>query len=273
MVSKNIDHQSILFHHPPFSSLMNKYSDFQIWSGFMGDPIAGSHLLKNPSKNKEEAIINFINKNTFVKSCNLSNNSDSSRVLRTYLSSEIISKSNSITLDELFDFNCRQLRYIAPHVLMDGFNYNTPFLDEDWFSFMMSIPNNYRENQYLYNEILINSFPKLFKYKTKHNSGLSLGANKIRIKVQKGLHFIKRKSSVFTDPHINYIDFSNGIRQRKDLNKLVYNNIMDLKDRKMVEWIDIDQIWKNHINKLTNHADALLTLASLEIHLKAGKSL
>lgn len=273
LVSKNIDHQSILFHHPPFSSLTNQYSDFQTWSGFMGDPVAGSHLLKNPSINKEDAIINFIEKNTFVKSYNLSSNKESNADLETYLSSEMISKSNSITLDELFDFNYRQLRYIAPHVLMDGFNYKTPFVEKEWFNFMMSIPNNFRENQYLYNEILVNSFPKLFKYKTKHNSGLSLGANKIRIKAQKGLHFIKRKSGVFTDPNINYIDFSNGIRQRKDLNKLVYDNIMDLKARKIVDWIDIDQIWKNHINKTTNHADALLTLASLEIHFKAGKSL
>ena len=273
MVSNNIDHQSILFHHPPFTSVMNKYSDFKIWSGFTGGELAGSHVLKNPSENKEEAIINFINKNTFVKSCNLLNNNGSITGLQTYLSSEMILKSNSITLDDLFDFNYRQLRYIAPLVLMDGFNYKTPFLDEEWFSFMMGIPNNYRENQYLYNEILINSFPKLFKYKTKHNSGLSLGANKIRIKVQKGLHFIKRKSSVFNDPYINYIDFNYGIRNRKDLNTIIYSSIMDLKERKIIDWINVDNIWKRHINKESDHADALITLASLEIHLKAGKSL
>ena len=46
-----------------------------------------------------------------------------------------------------------------------------------------------------------------------------------------------------------------------------------LKKRKIVDWIDIDEIWKRHINKTADHADALLTLASLEIHLKAGKKL
>jgi len=48
---------------------------------------------------------------------------------------------------------------------------------------------------------------------------------------------------------------------------------MDLKERKIIDWIDIDNIWKRHINKESDHADALITLASLEIHLKAGKSL
>ena len=273
MVSKNIDHQSILFHHPPLFSIANKYSDFKIWSGFMGDPLAGSHLLKNPSENKEEAIINFINRNIFVKSCNLLNNNDSSTGLETYLSSEMILKSNSITFDDLYDFNYRQLRYIAPHVLMDGFNYKTPFVDEEWFSFILSIPSNYRENQYLYNQMLINFFPNLFKYKTKHNHGLSLGANKIKIKVQKGLNFIKRKSSIFNDPYINYIDFNHGIRNRKDLNSIIYSSIMDLKERKIIDWINIDNIWKRHINKESDHADALITLASLEIHIKAGKLL
>ena len=132
---------------------------------------------------------------------------------------------------------------------MDGFNYKTPFVDEEWFSFILSIPSNYRENQYLYNQILINFFPNLFKYKTKHNHGLSLGANKIKIKVQKGLNFIKRKSSIFNDPYINYIDFNHGIRNRKDLNSIIYSSIMDLKERKIIDWINIDNIGKDILIK------------------------
>ena len=71
----------------------------------------------------------------------------------------------------------------------------------------------------------------------------------------------------------NYIDFNEGIRNRKDLNTIIYSSVMDLKERKIIDWIDIDNIWKRHINKESDHADALITLASLEIHLKAGKSL
>ena len=48
---------------------------------------------------------------------------------------------------------------------------------------------------------------------------------------------------------------------------------MDLKSRKIIDWIDIDSIWDAQINYNANHADALLVLTSLEIHLKAGKKL
>ena len=61
--------------------------------------------------------------------------------------------------------------------------------------------------------------------------------------------------------------------KKPDLRKIIYESIMDLKQRKIVEWIDIDGIWKRHINKKANHADALLVLASLEIYLKAGNKL
>ena len=57
------------------------------------------------------------------------------------------------------------------------------------------------------------------------------------------------------------------------MKKIFYENIIDLKQRKTVDWIDIDGIWRNQIGKKADHADALLVLASFEIHLKAGKKL
>ena len=75
------------------------------------------------------------------------------------------------------------------------------------------------------------------------------------------------------NPGVNYIDFNMGIRERNDLKSVIYENINDLKSRKIVEWINIEKIWKDHINNKNNHGEALLTLASLEIHLKAGKKL
>lgn len=53
--------------------------------------------------------------------------------------------------------------------------------------------------------------------------------------------------------------------------KYIYDNIQDLEHRKIIDWIDINKIWNEHINKNINHSKALLTLASLEIHLKSGK--
>lgn len=70
-------------------------------------------------------------------------------------------------------------------------------------------------------------------------------------------------------PGINYIDFDRGLRERKDLKQVVYENIKDLKKRGILDWIDMDSIWQRHQRKQGNHADALTLLTSLEINLKA----
>jgi hypothetical protein len=271
--SKRINHQTILFHHPPILKTLNRFEGFNVWSGFMGDPIAGSHLLKQPSSTVDEAIKIFIKKNAYTKSIDLLNNCIFSDVLKNSFYVDKNFNKNQITLDEWLDFNYRQLRYVEPHVLLKGFKYKLPFVQKDWFNFMLSVPHKYRLNQNLYIKILINSYPKLFSYKTKQNEGLPLQTNSLNLFTKKGFNYLKKKSGLFVNPGINYIDFNTGIRNRKDLNKLVYENIMDLKHRKIVDWIDIDKIWNNHINKKANHADALIVLASLEIHLKAGKKI
>ena len=59
--------------------------------------------------------------------------------------------------------------------------------------------------------------------------------------------------------------------KRDDLRTLVYENIQDLKKRRIVDWIDIDGIWKRHQDQEENHADTLTLLASLEINLKLSE--
>ncbi|MHA1712912.1 MAG: hypothetical protein ACTSW4_02545 [Candidatus Ranarchaeia archaeon] len=70
-------------------------------------------------------------------------------------------------------------------------------------------------------------------------------------------------------PNINYIDFDRGLRERPDLKAVVYASVQDLKSRRIVDWLDIDDIWQRHQSGRHNHADALTLLASLEINLKA----
>ena len=69
---------------------------------------------------------------------------------------------------------------------------------------------------------------------------------------------------------INYLDFNEKIRTKKDLKDVIINNVMDLKQRNIIEWINIEEILNNHLTNKGNYADALIVLASLEIHLKNG---
>jgi hypothetical protein len=266
-ISKRVDFQTILFHHPPVWEVDKKFNEMNVWSGAIIDVFFGRHFHQLKAKNWNDAIQNSFKENIYVKSVNLMNCSfDSLFDLVDYNEDYI----NIFEFEHIIDLLNRQIKFIAPHVLMKGYSYKLLF-NNDLSRFSSSIPNHLRENQYLYKKIFLSYYPDFFALKTKTNYGMTLKTDRRIVFLHRLLLYAKRKLKIFSNPMINYIDFNRGIREREDLKNIIYSNIMDLKQRKIVDWIDIDGIWKRHINKQANHADALIVLASLEIHLKAGK--
>ena len=261
--------QTNLFYHPNTSNILSEYKGINYWSGFMGDPIAGSHFVKNVKPNRLKS--NFITKNTFVKSTNLCccEDEDFFKLI------EINNKLKHLISDtENIDFTNRQLKYISPHVLFKGLKVITPFLNKDWSNFMLSLDSNYRFETSLYQDMLFEKYPSLFSLPTKAYMGLGLRPNKFKIFSKKIKHRIRSKINIdYQNPNINYLDFNYEIKYNKQLREILISQTRDLKNRKIVDWIDIDKLWRKHIKKEKNYSDALITLASLEINLKAGKEI
>jgi asparagine synthetase B (glutamine-hydrolysing) len=270
-ISKKIDHQTMLFCHPPVLEIEKDFQGINIVSGFGGGPVSGSHTHKSPSQDIIQAKYDFIKFNNFVRSIKLTNIEDNQYF--SYIDEPLMGAS-VLPMEEEMDCYNRQLKYIAPHVLIKGCNYITPFLEREWFDFMYSIDNKYRINQYLYKKILLKSYKDLFKLKTKTNYGLPLNVKGPTVlfskAVNKLMKLLSRYFYFIKDPYTNYIDFNFEIINRQDLKKIIYESIMNLRNRKIVDWIDIESIWKNHINRIAEHADALIVLASLEIHIRAS---
>ncbi len=242
------------------------------WSGFMGDPLAGSHFPKKAHKSWPDAVQHFIECGRFAKSINLS---APDVKLDSFLPNYPIVNNSPLCNDELLDFSIRQNFYIKKLVLIKSFNYQTPFLNNGWINFILNIPKKYRKNQYLYKKILMKAYPALFNLPVKENLGLPLTATYLKRYSLKMCY----KAKVFwqkylpkvppgLSPLLNYIDFNRALRNRKDFKNLVYKNIQDLIKRRIIDWVDIDQIWTLHQEEKANHADALTLLTSLEIYLK-----
>ncbi len=269
-ISNKIDGQTVLFHHPPLHEIEKEFIDGTIWSGFMGDPIAGGHLSNCNTNDIFKIKDQFIQNNTYAKSIKLDclDNSKYYEFIEDFGIDEKL-----LTLQEQFDFNNRQLKFVAPHVLVKGFEYKIPFLEDEWTSFILSVDNRFRYNQYLHKKILGYTFPKIFNYPTKTNYGAKLNANLLEKNMYRIKNYARRQlSHLFTNLHnpmTNYIDFNKGIRTRKDLNRIIYSNIADLASRNIVHNIDVMDLWNAHISKKENYGDALLLLTSLEINLKA----
>lgn len=265
-IAKRIDYQTVLFHHPPVWKIDKIFGQATIWSGYVGDAVVGGHLKKYPSMNLVEAKERYLKSRALVRSIDLMNCKKSE--LFEHFTCDCIEKEK-LSLDEqlLFQEGCQKIT--APHVLMKGYQYVTPFINNSWMNFMFSIDNKYRINQYLYRKMLLKAFKKLFSLKTKNSNGLPLNASYPSIFVKKVVRKTKKILNIFDNQDLNYMDFDNAFRTRADLKQIIYENIMDLKNRKIVEWINIVEIWQQHINKRANHADALIALASLEIILKS----
>lgn len=261
-ISNRVDHQTILFHHPPIWDILKEFGDSTIWSGFLGGELTDARHTNYSFNDSIENL--FLRKNCYSKNSILTN-IDSFETLTKQLSFQ---KNIELTNYEVLDYLNRQLKFIAPHVLMKGFKFETPFLDEKVLNFYWSIDNKYRENKILYKEILINNHEKLFSYPVKDNAGASLKDSRAKIIANKVVSKVKRKLSN-KNVNVNYLDFNYQIREKEDLKNIIQFNINDLQERDIINGIDGRKIYKDHINKVGNYAEDLLLLTSLEIHLKS----
>lgn len=270
IMSEKIDHQTILFTHPPLQTIERHFESSKIWSGFMGDRVMGAKVVE--AESFEDASLKFIDSYTLSKNIKLSKNEDKNLV-------ELIDCPSKKSIDKLtwfehIDILNRQRKYIAPHVLLDDYKYITPFTDEKWINMMFNIDCSYRKDQYIYERFLSNSYKDLFSIGVKNNEGLPLNAKstiqkmyKVKNRTKKVLNNYFPKS--FNNPFTNYVNFNHEIKHNPSLNKLVLTLFSDLKKRQIVEWINFENILNNHFNNKKDYSMAILILCSLEIHLKS----
>jgi len=266
-ISKRIDHQTTLFHHPPIWDMDVRYKGFTIWSGVSIESWFGSHFKGQEFDNLVQEKKEFLRSNKYVKSLELMNINDTDLIEDI----EFIDGYN-VPKSIILDIVNRQMKKNIPHVLFKGFSYKVLFDDQPLINFAFQIPNELLIDRYIYHKILINGFPDWFDIPVKSNEGLPISSGKFR-KFFKKLHNVVRFKLTGNNLNTNYLDFNHHIRNDPDFHNLIHNCIMDLKKRNIVEWIDINKIWRRHTEYGANHANALLNLASLEIHFKAGLEL
>jgi len=263
-VAERFRDQTLLFFHPPMRKLEGMVGDKVIWSGFLGGEIGGSHVRANPSTDIETAKENFIRKNTY---------NDADRYLESDgrefhdLLELKWNDNDRLFMDDQLDFLNRQRKYIAPHVLMKGFNYVTPLFNSEFYDFMLSLPLKYRFRKYLYKKILVKAYPDLFSIGVKENVGLKPDASifsiygmGIRERIMKKVQGASR-----WDKRVNYFDVNEEIRTNSSLRKIVKRTVEDLDGRELGLRSDPDRILKDHLNRKIDAGGMLLTMSSLEI--------
>ena len=263
----------LLFHHPPMWQLERLYGGFVLWSGYVGDAVAGSWTYEDPSPTLEEAKRRHLQRRTYVRSTRLHRLED--EALLPYVSALQL-PAGTITHDEAVLFAEAVPKFTEPHVLIRGLEYVKPLINGPWMDFMFSVPMEHRVHQRLMKDIAAAMFPDLFSLPSRNSLGLRPGASKLQRdavfygnRVRKLLHqFVPS----VVHPYVLYNDFNEAIRSSPDLQQIVKDSLEALWRRGIVSWLDMDALFKRHVRRLRNHGDALIILASLEFVLKSEEA-
>lgn len=241
------------------------------WSGYAANTIAGSHAGPDPPGGWAEALRAFAARNRFSRSVALP--PPSFDPLAVLPSEPLLTDTDLVATEQLhlvLRYGCRYRQTLLPR----GHDYRTPFLDPDWVAFLLALPFELRHAQTLYRRAAREAFPDLLALPTKAELGLTLGApawrrglRRVEWAARNRLHRLVPRLPLKPHPKTNYVDFDRELRAGGVLHEAARELLQRLRARGVVDWIDLDAIWRRHQERRTHHGDALVLLTSLEANL------
>ena len=264
--------QSAFLYDPPWPLVQKLYGDAVLWSGYVGDAVAGSHLKTEPARTLEEARRRYLKNRALVRSTNLWQ-CDDEDLLPQIAGGDL--PPDVLTWDEQVLFNEAVRKFTEPLVLVPGFNYRLPLINSPWMDFMFSVPDEHRRGETLMLDIARHAFPRLFNLPSKALFGMAPGASRTRLRVKRQLARARKLVHQFI-PAVDYPffianDFEEGFRTSPDLVALAEDSLQRLDSRGVVPWLDLERLWSIHQRRIKNIGDALIVLVCLELNLAASE--
>jgi asparagine synthetase B (glutamine-hydrolysing) len=247
--------------------------DCVYWSGLMGDSLAGSYLPKTPNTDKRKAVGRFVNT---APTPNYKSQLFQDEMIEVMLDKCPWNRlyNKKFTLDQQIDMGVRQNFLHRPIVIVDGFDFKTPFLTQTWGNFMINVPYKWLLDFYLYKRIITESYKELSRLPARGNAGMPIPAPKAVIVLGKVIQRIKpyiiRRDQFYSDPRTNYINWTASLRHRGSFQDSIYTTLQDLKMRQIFDDEDLDSWWQDHLDRKTDYTTLLMNLSSLELLIKVG---
>ena len=252
-------------------------SDSVVWSGSVGVSVGGSwYCFQEPSATWAQARSRFaLGEGRLSKRLPLTPPGFNPA---SALPDEPRHDERFLLYDDQLNLFIRHACSFIPTLHIAGHDVRVPYLDPAWAMFVLCIPHRYRYEK-LYERVLATAFPAFFALPTKKNRGLPMSAAPWRVKLRRlairAWKMPRRLMPVWpwgADPVLKSIDFDRALRTNAALRAVVDENISDLVRRRLVDWLDVERIWRLHRLGRANHTEAILLLTSLELALKAKES-
>lgn len=244
-----------------------------VWSGIFGGSVVGTHhCYEEPSTSWVQARSRFMAANAYANKGSLA---PPGYDPLSSLPDAPWHDRATLLYDDQLNVYIRQGCLLSPALETKGWEFQMPYLHPDWLLFVLSMPHRYRY-ALLYRQALVAAFPALFALPIRSHRGLPVSAAPWRVKLRR---LVIRASKAprrlipswpwGVDPVLNYLDFDQALRTKRDLRSVIDENIRDLARRQLVDWLDVERLWRQHRSGAVNRGDAVLLLASLELCLKA----
>lgn len=251
-----------------------------IWTGFLGDPLTGSHLMDYSTS----------------LYCQKSIREGQKKIQDIYLPNKLnepiynykIDNVN-IRIDDYLDLGVRQSYCIAPitlpvsnlsilqtHFEEENKTVIAPFAQFDFVNYWLKAPVELRKNQQLYLQMLKFKFQELFALPSKYSLGLK---NKSGVmyhtrRIQQGVvRRIQKRApwlGIRSTAHLNYLDYDKMFRTRPDYQNTLNEALDYLKENEITPWLPLDKMVKDHMHRKKEYGGAFCVLIGLAANLKVN---
>lgn len=260
------DAQTFLFHHVP-TYMLDQFKGSVIWSGYIGDAVTGGHLKSSPAQRLPKAQKIYIQSRAVIRSIALPSGSCAHHLGGGEIDPAVVSYDEQVLLSEVG-------KVTAPHVLPQGFVYRTPFIDQDFMNFFLSLPRTARLHQKLFISMLRQHWSDLISYPTKSHYGFGFDTPPPRIWARRARNRILRFGHDYMPymkwpphPGTNFFNFDQAIRRDESLRHVVRDLLRDIEDQNIVS-IDIPHLWRKHMACRGNYGDVFKILSSLVVNMR-----
>jgi len=243
------------------------------WSGFLGDPLAGSHFQLSLSKlSYLEACSRFLRINQWTRVSKVRLSHPDIDLASLLPAAPPIEDPATVSYPEQLDLAVRQTSWIRKAVVPPGTR--APFLSSDWTRYMLAAPPELRMECRLYYRIAARLNPPLFELRTKSVRGHRLFGRARAARYYAGVAgdkieamFRSLRGKPAFNKYLNFIDPQRSFESHPDLRLLLREAIMRLQDSRRLMWLDIPGLYREFLGGNRRLHDVMELLLSLDANI------
>ncbi|MEQ8717469.1 MAG: asparagine synthase-related protein [Acidimicrobiales bacterium] len=245
--------------------------DCTVWTGYLGDPLAGSHLPPTVSWDWSEGIERLAAKTNLWGS--------DSHPTAAHLGS-LIPEGPNEGLEDLEPYDhlyllVRQPCQMRPCVLPNDPRFLAPFEDLRVVGAFLTLPRAERFQRKLYREVIARVAPDVARLPGSATGGLPHDVTRRRRRAtglwRRAMASGRRRLPRFRWPApgwTNFIDLDDAFRHREDFRVLASTCVSQLAGREMPPWLNVARLHADHLAGRANNGDALMRTCALAVSLE-----